>query len=270
MFTFPEVAAGDPIRVSATAYRIWLQCPEQARNYLDVTVAHERRYQPETIDTFRGSLAHRIFARHLVDGPIADDAFERVCRQESGTGPMPMKMGSLGLKPSQFKALTFELADEYQRFQRLAVEGFQAAEVGLVVEAVEGVTLVGRVDAVFDLAEGGVALVDWKTGELGDAQPQLDFYAALWALRHGEVPARVEAASVRTGERFEDHPSVAGVEATLDMVADLVTSVRRALASGTELERQGGPNCRFCPILTGCPEGATAVNLAFPVRGRAR
>jgi|GEM_PF-541663 len=272
MFTFPEVAAGDPLRVSATAYRTWLQCPEQARSRLDDTNPPEHRYPADTVEGFRGSLTHGIIRHHLAVGPIDADNLPGVSRMVIGAGNLNEKMVALGIRPSQLASIVREVGDLYERFRQRSTEGFRAAEIGLEVEVAEGVTLVGTVDAVFDVEEGGVGLVDWKTGELGEAQPQLDFYAALWALRHDELPARIEAASLRTGERFEGRPGVAEIEATLGVVADLVTSVRRALATRTELERHGGPKCRYCPILTGCPEGATATKLAFltlPLRGRA-
>ena len=74
----------------------------------------------------------------------------------------------------------------------------------------DGVTLRGSVDAVFDDAGSGPLLVDWKTGGLGEPGIQLGFYALLWALERGEIPGRVEAVSVGTGERMDAVPSRAG------------------------------------------------------------
>ena len=77
----------------------------------------------------------------------------------------------------------------------------------------EGVTLRGKVDAVFDEGEAGSRLTDWKTGSLGDPGPQLGFYALLWALERGDLPGRVEAVSLASGERVEEVPTRAGVQA---------------------------------------------------------
>jgi RecB family exonuclease len=168
------------------------------------------------------------------------------------------KIGALGLRPSQLDAVICEVGDLYQRFKRLTVEGFRSAEVALEVEPADGVTLRGVVDAVFDQPGGGARLVDWKTGALGDVEDQLAFYVLLWALERHDLPARIEAVSVGSGERFGEVPDRAAAEETAQRVADLVSSLRSAFDSGDDLERRGGPWCSFCPLLDGCAEGRAA------------
>lgn len=261
MLTFPHVLAGAPLRVSATTYLTWLRCPQQARTRLDAASPPDARYPPETIHTFRGALAHAAIRTHLTAGPIADADLRDWCRREVGGSGLNETMARLRLKPSHVDGVIEEVGDLYRRFTRLAVEGFRQAEIDLRCVPAEGIELVGRVDAVFDLPGGGVTLVDWKTGQLGNAQPQLGFYAALWALTHGDPPDRVEAASVKTGERFEHRPTTGDVETTMGVIAEMVTTIRRALDDEAELDRQAGPWCRFCPIRDGCAQGSTAVNL---------
>ncbi len=261
MLTFPPVPAGAPLRVSATAYLTWLRCPQQARSRLDEANPSHARYPPETIHAFRGALAHAAIRTHLAAGPIADADLRDWCRREVGGSGLNDTMARLRLKPSHVDGVIEEVGDLYRRFTRLAVDGFRQAEIELRCVPADDVELVGRVDAVFDLPGGGVTLVDWKTGQLGSAQPQLDFYAALWALTHGAPPTRVEAASVKTGERFEHRPTAGDIEVTLGIIAEMVTTIRRALHDETELNRHAGPWCRFCPILDGCAEGSTAVTL---------
>ncbi|MGD2051575.1 MAG: PD-(D/E)XK nuclease family protein, partial [Acidimicrobiia bacterium] len=140
----------------------------------------------------------------------------------------------------------------------LPADGFQAAEVSLEAEPADGVTLRGVVDAVFDQPDGGVRLVDWKTGALYEVEDQLAFYVLVWALEKGELPALIEAVSVGSGERHREVPDRAGAEATARRVADLVTALREAFDTGTDLERRGGPWCAFCPLLDGCAEGRAA------------
>ena len=57
---------------------------------------------------FRGSLAHRVFARHLVDGVIVPDDFTAACRQEAGAH-LGGSMAALSLKPSEFRTITAEV-----------------------------------------------------------------------------------------------------------------------------------------------------------------
>lgn len=254
MSGFPAVAPGEPIVVSATAYVTWLRCPEQARGRL------AGEYPEDTPQSFRGALAHRVFARHLVDGPLAPDDFGLTCREEIGRALNP-KLGPLGLnRPSRLEAVVREVGELYERFKRFSTEGFSGAEVTLHHEATPGVTLRGVVDAVFDAA-GGVRLVDWKTGALGAAEPQLDFYAMVWWLERRELPVLVEAASVVTGERFERSPSLDDVDETAHRVARLVSDVRMAFSRDDGLEAVGGPWCRYCPLLAGCAEGSAAMRV---------
>jgi hypothetical protein len=103
--------------------------------------------------------------------------------------------------------------------------------------------------------------VDWKTGELGDPEDQLLFYALLWMLDRDEVPAYVEAVSVRTGERYRTVPSAADVNRVAGEIAAMVDAIRASWASGSDLERTGGPWCRHCPLLEDCPEGKTTTEL---------
>ncbi len=251
---FPSVSAGDLVVVSASTYLSYRTCPEQA-------VARLRGHYPaDTRASFRGGLAHRVFARHLAGGPIDPDALQTVCREEIGQALNPA-MGRVGLKPSELKGLITEVGELYARFKRFPTEGFHDAEVALTHEPAPGVLLRGTVDAVF-ADDGGVRLVDWKTGQLGTAGHQLTFYATLWALERGELPDRVEAVSVATGERLETRPTVADATACLDLVADLVSRARESLAAEKPLARVAGPWCRYCPVLEGCTEGGAAVALA--------
>jgi hypothetical protein len=81
------------------------------------------------------------------------------------------------------------------------------------------------------------------------------FYSLLWALEKDEVPAYVEAVSVRTGERYRTVPSAADVERVASDVGALVDEMRSAWSQSVDLDRNGGPWCKYCPILEDCPEG---------------
>lgn len=255
MIEFPELQPGEDIRVSASAFVSFVECPERA-------AAHFRGiYGPDTRASFSGGLAHRMFARHLDHGEIKSADFEQACREEIGSSNLNYKVAALGLRPSALSRVIEEVGLLYERFKKLPDEGYQASEVSFELEPAPGVTLVGRIDAVFD-EESGHKLVDWKTGALGEAALQLGFYSMLWALDRGELPGRVEAISVATGERFAEVPTRRGVEDTVSRVAGMIDTLRNAWESGTELHRRGGPWCRYCPVLEGCREGAAAAELS--------
>lgn len=231
------------------------QCPESAN------ARFRGEYGPPSRPSFIGGLAHRVFAHHLQRGPIADDQFDQVCREEIGSDPaLNFRMGELGIKPSQIQGLVTETRMLYDRFRRFPLDGFAGAEIELEVEPISDVVLRGRIDAIFD-DEGGTRLVDWKTGMLGSVDDQLTFYALLWALDRNQLPSGVEAVSVKTGERDRATPQLADVELLADRVADMVTALRSAWAAGREMERVGGPWCTYCPLLDGCSEGRAATRV---------
>jgi hypothetical protein len=254
---FPETAPGEPLAVSATLFVTYRSCPQQALGRL------QGQYPPDTIASFRGSLAHRLFARHLVRGPIADVDVPQACREEIGAadGHLNMKLGPLDLnRPSRLAPVLAEVGDLYARFKRFPTDGFRSAEVTLDVDAGNGVVLRGRVDAIFDDDAGTPIIIDWKTGSwLDDVEPQLTFYAMVWAMEHGVLPARAEAVSVQTGERTGITPTTEDAEQTAREVADMVNVLREVFATGDDLERRAGPHCRWCPLLEECTEGAAAV-----------
>ncbi len=85
----------------------------------------------------------------------------------------------------------------------------------------------------------------------------------LWAMDQQELPARVEAVSIGSGERVAATPTLGTVAETAAAVAQLVNKMRAAFAAGVEqIERIGGPWCRYCAQLDGCPEGGAAIRVA--------
>jgi hypothetical protein len=252
-FVFPPVVSGEAIVLSASTFVSFEQCPEQAAGRMRGV------YGPESRASFVGGLAHRIFARHLTSGPIDPGDLTAACREEIG-GNMNPKMVSLGLKPSQLGEIIEQVSSLYDRFKTLQVDGFAGAEVALSSEPADGVTLRGSIDAVFE-DDGGVRLIDWKTGNLGDTEAQLSFYAMLWVIERDDVPARLEAVSVKTGERTEVVPSRSDVDQTARRAAAAIDALRESWRLGSDLERRGGPWCRWCPLLDECSEGRSATDL---------
>jgi hypothetical protein len=248
---FPPVRDGDPIDISATSYVTYRRCPENA------AARFRGEYGPDSRAGFSGQLAHRVFARHLENGPISEEEFSQACREEIGAG-LNMKVGSLGLKPSQLNQVIEEVGELYERFKEMDFATFANAEVGIEVSPADGVILKGSIDATFDDGGVGIRLVDWKTGGLDDPTDQLSFYSLLWAMDRDDLPGKVEAISLKTGERHDAVPSRADVEETAGNVAGMVDVVRIGWKTGTGLDRHGGPWCRYCPLLDSCSEGKAA------------
>lgn len=245
----PHVTSGEAMRISASTYIAWKRCPDQANAQL------QGIYGPDTRPAFLGTLAHRVFNRHLERGPIQSSEFTRVCREEIGNSNLNFKMGGLEIKPSSLTGIIEEVRGLYDRFVRLPTAGFEGAEVSLSHQGDQGVELVGKVDAVYREEEKGVRLVDWKTGDLGEPEDQLGFYSLLWALTRGSIPVCVEAISVKTGDVHRTRPTEESVQRVAADVAAMVSHLRAAWDGERPLERRAGPWCRYCPILTECAEG---------------
>lgn len=256
MAAFTRIPPGNEFSVSATLYVTYLKCPQQALARLRGT------YPITTKAMFRGSLAHRIFARHLVDGPVPSDTFASVCREETGAH-LAGSMASLSLKYSEFTRIVAEVEELYERFKALPAVGLVDVEVDIEAALVEGVTLRGRVDAVFS-DDQGVRIVDWKTGSnLDDAEHQLAFYAMAWRLAEGALPTTMEAVSLKTGERRVSAPSDGEADETEADVVAMISHVRTAMASNAELPRSAGPHCQWCPLRGDCAEGRSALEILF-------
>ena len=60
---------------------------------------------------------------------------------------------------------------------------------------------------------------------------------------------------------LSEAPAAELVAETAGRVAEMVGRLREALTAQQDLERLGGPWCRFCPLLDGCREGKAAVAL---------
>lgn len=250
--TFPEMVQGEDVMVSATAFLTWRRCPERA------LARYEGTYDAQTIASFRGSLAHRIFARHLRDGPIPGEHLGRACREEIGRSLNPAFV-ELGLSPRRLDGVVEEVRSLYENFARMPADGVVDVEIQCEEEVAPGLRLRGVIDAVFTGDEGDVTLTDWKTGSLGAAETQMAFYALLWSVARGDAPALVEAISVASGERVAAEPDDDSLNSLAAEVATMVDELRTALATGARLRRTAGPWCRSCPLLAACDEGTEAM-----------
>ncbi len=253
MIEFPAIERGERLSISASLFTTYLRCPGQALAQM------QGKYGPESRAAFSGMLAHRIFARHLTDGVIEQDHFSAACREEIGQAMNP-KLVALSLRPSELRGVISEVGKMYEKFQTISTEGCRSVETELDVAVSPDVTLRGRIDAVFD-DDRGVRLVDWKTGALGGVQDQLAFYALLWALQHGELPAVVEAASVASGERYEEAPAIATLTATANQVVEMIAVLRQGFRDESAVPRVGGPGCHYCPLRDECVEGQAAIRV---------
>lgn len=255
VIVFPTPIPGDPVRISATLLVTYQRCPGEAEGRL------RGIYGDDSVASFTGALLHRVIRRHLEDGPIEPETIPHVCRIEIGQGRLNTKMNAVGLGSStRLEPVFRDIAEKYERFQRYPQEGFAAAEQLVEVEAAPDVMLVGKIDAVFE-DDTGLRLVDWKSGGLGDPRSQLGFYALVWTLHTGLMPAGIEVVSLGTGERHSEPVTEDWMSAVAADVSDLASVIRRFWADGVALPLSAGPWCGYCPLNHQCGEGQAALAL---------
>ena len=255
MIEFPAPIPGDPVRISATLLTTYERCPGEAEGRL------RGIYGEDSVASFTGALLHRVIRRHLEDGPIESESIPHVCRVEIGQGRLNAKMNAVGLgSSSRLEPIFASIGEKYERFQRYPQEGFHSAEHLIEVEPVDGVTLVGKIDAVFE-HEGGLRLVDWKSGDLGSPRTQLGFYALIWTIHSGRMPTEIEVVSLGTGERHAEPVTEAWMDSVAATVSQLATAIRRFRTTGVSLPLSAGPWCRYCPLNDECSEGQAALTL---------
>ncbi len=132
----------------------------------------------------------------------------------------------------------------------------------------DALTLQGKVDLSLGYARGteaGKVLIDLKTGHPKTADVEdLRFYALLETLKVG-VPPRLlvnyylEAGAPRQEAVTEDL-LWSSAKRVVDGVAKLIALNEPNPATPN---RTAGPNCRWCPINTECPEGIEQLNATY-------
>ncbi|HEY5652124.1 MAG TPA: PD-(D/E)XK nuclease family protein [Acidimicrobiia bacterium] len=255
MISFPTPIPGEPVRISATLLVTYQRCPGEAEGRLRGV------FGEDSVASFTGALLHRVLRRHLEDGPIEPETIPHVCRVEIGQGNLSTKMNAVGLGSStRLEPVFRSIAEKYERFQRYPQQGFSVAEQLVEVEAAPDVTLVGKIDAVFE-DDAGLRLVDWKSGGLGDPRAQLGFYALLWTLHTGEMPVEIEVVSLGTGERHSEAVTEDWLTEVASDVSELASVVRRFRVDGVALPLAAGPWCGYCPLNHECSEGQAALAL---------
>ena len=206
-----------------------------------------------------GTLIHDIAAE-------LGDADEATMREE-----VEVRWGRLGLPPgwlsrrqqSDAKAMVARLA---RYFDESAAEGWERLGVELDLQVERGsVVLRGRVDRLERHRNGGLRVVDLKTGSAKPStselfrNPQLGAYQA--AVEQG---AFADYGSVSAGAALLQVGKAAGVRTTLQQqgplsadddpgwARDVVTTTGEGMA-GSDFLATIGPSCTFCAVRSSCP-----------------
>ena len=151
-----------------------------------------------------------------------------------------------------------------------AVESWQriphptTVEMKITGDTPGGHKFIGYADRVDRLADGTLAVSDFKTGKfsdwaIGSVSKQLASYVGMLR-RNGEDVSLGRAiylggrASLRSVVRFRfSDDDVAGVFRWFDSTVDEITEAVTANADPATLETNGTPLCNWCPLKATCP-----------------
>jgi putative RecB family exonuclease len=150
---------------------------------------------------------------------------------------------------------------EAVRMLRLFFETFDTARQPLATEEwvqaqVDGLELFGRVDRVDSLPDGGLEIIDYKTGRFMWEPEDLPretaclFYVVAVEECFGRPVERVRIIYLRNGHEVRWSPEREDVEAARERLARMV----REIQAETEFAATPGDHCRFCPFALMCAE----------------
>jgi len=236
--TTSMAAAHVPRAVSVTDLVIYQRCPK--RFYWTAVRPLPRRYSPAARV---GSIVHEWIERSSAGQIALIDPEEY--QQERPAGVEPSRVATLK-----------------QAFERTRFAGVRPARTEQPFALVIGDAVVrGRIDAVFESADGAWEIVDWKTGIAppeggGPEAVQLEVYALaaqeIWA----KEPAELTLTFLYLGgEEGSDEPTLRSVPArpAAEIRADL--EGRLASIAAGSFEPSPGAHCSHCDFLADCPEG---------------
>jgi len=213
-----------PTRLSVTEIQTWLENPYAiyAKHVLGLRMLDPVDQEPGAQD--RGTAIHdalEAFCRRHPKGPLPPDALDQLiaCGRETFDALMAEPVVRAFWWPRFERVAAWFVAVESRRRALLAETLVELQGVVTLEGGGRPFTLRGRADRIDRLAEGGYAIIDYKTGlnpTLGElksgAAPQLPLEAmmirrhgysevdpaeirelAYWRLRGGEEPGRIDA-----------------------------------------------------------------------------
>lgn len=262
-----------PTSLSPSRVEAFTSCPMAFR-----FASIERLPEPPSPHATKGSLVHRVLELLFLQPPhqrTADHA-QLAFRQAEAEYRLDPEFTLLGLEPpaqEAFFADAWTLVEAYFRME----DPSSVREIGLELRLeaqVGSLALRGIIDRLELDADGGLVVVDYKTGRAPGVQYQqnrlagVHFYSFLCESVFGRRPAAIKLMYLRTGETITAVPTEQSVRFITTRTTAVWKAVERACIAEDFRPRPGAlcSSCAFqpwCPAFGGNPELAA---VEAPVR----
>ena len=220
----------------------------------------------------RGTLVHAAL-EHLFDLPAPERTFAAASGKmkeawDKTVSEKPDLLGELfgedKSAENQFLETALQLLANYFEMENPDRLSPAHREKYLRVTNKNRLNLHGYIDRVDVSPNGLVRIVDYKTGKapaeryIGPYQFQIRFYALLWYLTHGDLPARLQLLFLKDRQVYTYTPAPADIDATSEEILAVWEQIAAQARSGYFPPRRS-PLCNWCDYRAYCPlmEGIT-------------
>jgi hypothetical protein len=149
----------------------------------------------------------------------------------------------------------YECLHNFNEYCRPWLTGFEVVAVEQKISTTvnwfeESVTLSGRIDAVLRIPEGGLLLLDWKTGGMIRTDEQLKWYVALYEMNDPDCVLEARALNLLSSETVVVKDFEKPQTWLYEKVKALLTLLN--LAKQQPMKAVAGQQCHYCPYTEGC------------------
>ena len=243
----PPLREMDKMNLSATRIENYETCPLRFKMDADWNLPGE----PVPAMQF-GNAVHTALKGYydamLANRPLTREQFLNIFEEQLSISPFD--------DPHQKELYRTQGIDQLSEFYHL--RNHEPAPHVLATEkvfelVVNGVKVIGRIDRTDQLADGSIAIVDYKTGaprdqEDADKSLQLSIYALATEQAFNQLPSRLAFYNLETNSPSETHR-------TPEQLADVkhkITEVAAAIADG-KFDPKQGLHCNSCGFREVCP-----------------
>jgi DNA helicase-2/ATP-dependent DNA helicase PcrA len=243
----PPLRAMDKMSLSATRIENYETCPLRFKMEADWNLPGE----PVPAMQF-GNAVHTALKGYydavLVGRPIGREQFLNIFEEQLAISPFD--------DPHQkelYRAQGFEQLGEFYDLRNRETAPHVLATEKYFELMVGGVKVVGRIDRTDRLADGSIAIVDYKTGsprdqEDADESLQLSIYALATEQEWKQLPSRLAFYNLETNATSETQRTREGLNAVRQKISEVAGSI-----GAGRFEPKPGLHCNSCGFREVCP-----------------